>query len=125
LIDDESDQAGLDTRAAVVRRSRAGTTTAILEGQRRLSAGGKAGSMTAADLADYQPMVRMPTVGRDRGDTIKAVSSRSSGGSAIINSVFDIRPNLIDHGMNMQAAIDAPRRSATRSMRRPTSARSR
>jgi gamma-glutamyltranspeptidase/glutathione hydrolase len=56
----------------------------ILEGQRRLSAGGKAGSMTADDLAAYEPAVRMPVAGTYRGYTIKAMSSPSSGGLTLI-----------------------------------------
>ncbi len=37
----------------------------------------------------------------------------SPGGSTIINSVFNVTMNLIDHGMSMQQAIDAPRWSVT------------
>jgi len=37
----------------------------------------------------------------------------SPGGSTIINSVFQITLNLIDHGMAIQEAIDAPRISST------------
>jgi len=37
----------------------------------------------------------------------------SPGGSTIINSVFQITLNLIDHGMSIQEAIDAPRISST------------
>ena len=37
----------------------------------------------------------------------------SPGGSTIINSVFQITLNLIDHGMTIQEAIDAPRISST------------
>lgn len=39
----------------------------------------------------------------------------SPGGSTIINSVFQITLNLIDHGMAIQEAIDAPRISSTTS----------
>jgi gamma-glutamyltranspeptidase/glutathione hydrolase len=39
----------------------------------------------------------------------------SPGGSTIINSVFQITLNLIDHGMAIQGAIDAPRISSTTS----------
>jgi gamma-glutamyltranspeptidase/glutathione hydrolase len=39
----------------------------------------------------------------------------SPGGSTIINSVFQITLNLIDHGMSIQDAIDAPRISSTTS----------
>ncbi|MBZ0069396.1 MAG: gamma-glutamyltransferase, partial [Thiobacillus sp.] len=38
----------------------------------------------------------------------------SPGGSTIINSVLNITLNLIDHGMSLQQAIDAPRLSVTR-----------
>lgn len=37
----------------------------------------------------------------------------SPGGATIINSVFQITLNLIDHGMTIQEAIDAPRISVT------------
>jgi gamma-glutamyltranspeptidase/glutathione hydrolase len=37
----------------------------------------------------------------------------SPGGSTIINSVLNVTLNLIDHGMSMQQAIDAPRLSVT------------
>ena len=37
----------------------------------------------------------------------------SPGGATIINSVFNTTLNLIDHGMSMQQAIDAPRLSVT------------
>ena len=37
----------------------------------------------------------------------------SPGGATIINSVFNVTLNLIDHGMSMQQAIDAPRLSVT------------
>ena len=39
----------------------------------------------------------------------------SPGGSTIINSVLQITLNLIDHGMTIQEAIDAPRISSTTS----------
>jgi gamma-glutamyltranspeptidase/glutathione hydrolase len=39
----------------------------------------------------------------------------SPGGATIINSVFQITMNLIDHGMTIQEAIDAPRISLTTS----------
>jgi gamma-glutamyltranspeptidase / glutathione hydrolase len=55
----------------------------ILEGQRRLSAGGKAGTMTAEDLTAYEPAVRQPVVGQYRGYTIKSMNSPSSGGLTI------------------------------------------
>jgi gamma-glutamyltranspeptidase/glutathione hydrolase len=37
----------------------------------------------------------------------------SPGGSTIINSVLNVTMNLIDHGMSVQQAIDAPRVSVT------------
>lgn len=37
----------------------------------------------------------------------------SPGGSTIINSVLNVTLNLIDHGMSLQQAIDAPRLSVT------------
>ena len=37
----------------------------------------------------------------------------SPGGSTIINSVFNVTLNLIDHGMTLQDAVDAPRLSVT------------
>ena len=39
----------------------------------------------------------------------------SPGGATIINSVFQITLNLVDHGMSIQEAIDAPRISSTTS----------
>ena len=60
--------------------------TGILEGQsfKRAEVGSKGGSMTLADLENYQAAVRVPTVGTYRGYTIKAMSSPSSGGLAMI-----------------------------------------
>jgi gamma-glutamyltranspeptidase/glutathione hydrolase len=46
-----------------------------------------------------------------RGEPIVAYGS--PGGSTIINSVFNVTLNLIDHGMSIQDAIDAPRLSVT------------
>jgi gamma-glutamyltranspeptidase/glutathione hydrolase len=37
----------------------------------------------------------------------------SPGGATIINSVFNVALNLVDHGMSIQQAIDAPRLSVT------------
>jgi gamma-glutamyltranspeptidase/glutathione hydrolase len=37
----------------------------------------------------------------------------SPGGTTIINSVFNVMINLIDHGMTIQQAVDAPRISVT------------
>ncbi len=39
----------------------------------------------------------------------------SPGGSTIINSVVNVTLNIIDHGMSIQDAIDAPRLSQTSS----------
>lgn len=41
------------------------------------------------------------------------VAYGSPGGSTIINSVFNVTLNLLDHGMTIQQAIDAPRLSVT------------
>jgi gamma-glutamyltranspeptidase/glutathione hydrolase len=41
------------------------------------------------------------------------VAYGSPGGATIINSVFNVTLNLIDHGMTIQDAIDAPRLSVT------------
>ena len=41
------------------------------------------------------------------------VAFGSPGGSTIINSVLNVALNLIDHGMSLQQAIDAPRLSVT------------
>jgi gamma-glutamyltranspeptidase/glutathione hydrolase len=37
----------------------------------------------------------------------------SPGGASIINSVYNVTINLIDHGMTIQQAVDAPRISVT------------
>lgn len=43
----------------------------------------------------------------------KAVATvGSAGGSKIINAIVQITSNMIDHGMSVQAAVDAPRLSA-------------
>lgn len=41
------------------------------------------------------------------------VAYGSPGGATIINSVFNVTLNLVDHGMSLQQAIDAPRVSVT------------
>jgi len=59
----------------------------IVEGQkfnRPQAAGGKGGSMTLQDLANYQPVLRMPVEGTYRGYTIKSVAPPSSGGLTMI-----------------------------------------
>lgn len=57
---------------------------AIVEGQKRFSAGGKPGSMTMADLAAYEATRRAPVSGTYRGWTIKGMDSPSSGGLTVI-----------------------------------------
>jgi gamma-glutamyltranspeptidase/glutathione hydrolase len=59
----------------------------IVEGQkfnRPQAPNGKGGSMTYEDLANYQPSIRMPTVGTYRGYIIKSMSPPSSGGLTMI-----------------------------------------
>jgi gamma-glutamyltranspeptidase/glutathione hydrolase len=56
----------------------------IVEAQKRLSAGGKPGSMTLADLQAYSATVRKPVVGTYRGYTIKGMNSPSSGGLTVL-----------------------------------------
>ncbi len=46
-------------------------------------------------------------------DGTPLIAFGSPGGSTIINSVFNVALNLIDHGMTLQQAIDAPRVSIT------------
>ena len=41
------------------------------------------------------------------------VAYGSPGGSTIINTVFNVTLNLIDHGMTIEQAVDAPRVSVT------------
>ena len=54
----------------------------------------------------------VPTMIFDAADK-PIVAFGSPGGSTIINSVFNVTLNLIDHGMTIQQAVDAPRISAT------------
>ena len=57
----------------------------IIEGQKRQATpGGKPGTMTLADLADYKADVRDPVVGTYRGYTIKGMNSPSSGGLTVL-----------------------------------------
>jgi gamma-glutamyltranspeptidase/glutathione hydrolase len=59
----------------------------IIEGQKRFRAnvaGAVGGSMTLQDLADYEPALRKPVVGKYRGYTIKAMNSPSSGGLTLL-----------------------------------------
>ncbi len=61
--------------------------TGIIEGQkfnRPQAPGGKAGSMTLADLANYDAKVREPVVDSYRGYTIKSMSPPSSGGLTML-----------------------------------------
>jgi gamma-glutamyltranspeptidase / glutathione hydrolase len=46
-------------------------------------------------------------------DGTPLVAYGSPGGATIINSVLNVTLNLIDHGMSLQQAIDAPRLSVT------------
>ena len=46
-------------------------------------------------------------------DGTPLVAFGSPGGATIINSVLNVTLNLIDHGMTLQEAIDAPRVSVT------------
>ena len=60
---------------------------AVVEGQkfnRPQAPNGKGGSMTLADMANYQAVVRAPIAGTYRGYQIKAVAPPSSGGLTMI-----------------------------------------
>jgi gamma-glutamyltranspeptidase/glutathione hydrolase len=50
------------------------------------------------------------------------VAFGSPGGASIINTVLDVTLNLIDHGMDIQTAIDAPRLSLTSAADKATTA---
>jgi gamma-glutamyltranspeptidase / glutathione hydrolase len=54
----------------------------------------------------------VPTMIFDRSGK-PIIAYGSPGGSTIINSVFNVTLNLIDHGMSIQDAINAPRLSVT------------
>ena len=56
----------------------------IIEGQKRMSAGGAAGTMTLADLKAYKASLREPVSAKYRGYTIKAMNSPSSGGLTLL-----------------------------------------
>jgi gamma-glutamyltranspeptidase/glutathione hydrolase len=59
----------------------------IVEGQtwtRPQAAGGRAGSMTLADLETYEPALRAPVQGTYRGYTIKSMGPPSSGALTVI-----------------------------------------
>jgi gamma-glutamyltranspeptidase/glutathione hydrolase len=72
-----------------------------------------AGNPGANDVAPgKRPRSSMaPTMLFKNGKPVAAYGS--PGGATIINSVFNVTLNLIDHGMSMQQAIDAPRLSVT------------
>jgi gamma-glutamyltranspeptidase / glutathione hydrolase len=69
------------------------------------------GNPGANDVAPFKrPRSSMsPTIVFRKGEAVAAYGS--PGGSTIINSVLNTTLNLIDHGMTMQEAIDAPRLS--------------
>ena len=71
------------------------------------------GDPGANDVAPFKrPRSSMvPTILLKHGKPFAAYGS--PGGATIINSVFQITLNLIDHGMSIQDAIDAPRISVT------------
>lgn len=77
------------------------------------SAGAAEGNFGANDVApDKRPRSSMaPTMLMKDGKPVAAFGS--PGGATIINSVLNVMLNLIDHGMTMQQAIDAPRLSVT------------
>ncbi|MFO7542239.1 MAG: gamma-glutamyltransferase [Thiobacillus sp.] len=77
------------------------------------SADAAAGNPGANDVAPYKrPRSSMaPTLLFRDGKPVVAFGS--PGGSTIINSVLNVTLNLIDHGMELQQAIDAPRLSVT------------
>jgi gamma-glutamyltranspeptidase/glutathione hydrolase len=71
------------------------------------------GNPGANDVAPFKrPRSSMsPTIVFKNGRPFAAYGS--PGGATIINSVLNITLNLIDHGMSIQQAIDAPRLSVT------------
>jgi gamma-glutamyltranspeptidase/glutathione hydrolase len=71
-----------------------------------------AGDIGANDVAPYKrPRSSMaPTLLLKDGKPFAAYGS--AGGSRIINAVVQITSDLLDHGMSVQQAIDAPRLSA-------------
>ena len=78
------------------------------------SASAAAGNPGANDVAPRKrPRSSMaPTLLFKAGKPVAAFGS--PGGSTIINSVLNVTLNLVDHGMSLQQAIDAPRLSVTR-----------
>jgi gamma-glutamyltranspeptidase/glutathione hydrolase len=77
------------------------------------SADAAAGNPGANDVAPYKrPRSSMaPVLLLKDGKPVAAYGS--PGGATIINSVLNVTLDLIDHGMTMQQAIDAPRLSVT------------
>ena len=71
------------------------------------------GNPGANDVAPYKrPRSSMaPLLLLKNGQPVAAYGS--PGGASIINSVLNVTLNLIDHGMTLQQAIDAPRLSVT------------
>jgi len=71
------------------------------------------GNPGANDVAgNKRPRSSMsPSLVFKNGEPIAAYGS--PGGSTIINSVLNVTLNLVDHGMTIQQAIDAPRLSVT------------
>lgn len=71
------------------------------------------GNRGANDVAPHKhPRSSMAPTLLFQGDRPVAALG-SPGGSSIINSVLNVTLNLIDHGMGLQQAIDAPRLSVT------------
>jgi gamma-glutamyltranspeptidase/glutathione hydrolase len=77
------------------------------------SADSVAGNPGANDVAPHKrPRSSMaPLLLLKQGKPVAAYGS--PGGATIINSVLNVTLNLIDHGMPLQQAIDAPRLSVT------------
>jgi gamma-glutamyltranspeptidase/glutathione hydrolase len=64
-------------------------------------------------LPDKRPRSSMTPAMIFNADGDALIAYGSPGGSTIINSVFNVTLNLLDHGMSIQDAIDAPRLSVT------------
>ncbi|MBI5721344.1 MAG: gamma-glutamyltransferase [Burkholderiales bacterium] len=78
---------GADCFYKVIPEKGCDIAVGIVEGQkfnRPQAPGGKGGSMTYADLENYQAIERAPVEGSYRGYTIKAVAPPSSGGLTMI-----------------------------------------
>ena len=67
------------------------------------------GVMTLEDLASYEPVIREPVTGTYRGYQIISAPPASSGGTRIWPTVAQVISNVIDHGMDIQEAIDTAR----------------